>query len=197
MSTNMLNWVNIMFEGGLRVKIRQLILVALFAALTAAGAWVRIPLPFSPVPVTLQVLFTLLAGAVLGANLGALSQVVYVLLGCVGLPVFAGGTAGYGVLVGPTGGYLFGFIIAAFLIGKLLEGRTNPGFGSIFASMLAGVVVIYLLGMIQLSLFMKLSLGKAFLLGVVPFIGVDLIKALVGAFLVGKLKRMGVLARYL
>ena len=77
--------------------------------------------PLYPVPLTLQTLFTYLAGAVLGPSLGALSQVIYILLGGIGLPVFAGGKAGFGTLLGPTGGYLFGFIAASFAIGKLSD----------------------------------------------------------------------------
>ncbi len=79
-------------------------LVGLFAALTAVGAYVAVPLPFSPVPVTLQTLFVYLSGLVLGGRRGALSQLVYLLLGASGIPVFAGGRGGVGVIFGPTGG---------------------------------------------------------------------------------------------
>ena len=99
------------------MKTRDLAMVGLFAALTAIGAWISIPIP--PVPFTFQVLFVLLAGAVLGSARGGLSQIVYVLLGVIGLPVFAGGASGPGVLFGPTGGYIFGFIVAAFVVGAL------------------------------------------------------------------------------
>jgi len=85
-----------------------MIYASLFGALTAMGALISIPL--QPVPVTLQTLFLYLAGSLLGGGLGALSQTVYIMLGVIGLPVFSGGKAGLGVLMGPTGGYLVGFV---------------------------------------------------------------------------------------
>jgi len=96
---------------------------ALFGALTALGAYILLPVP--PVPITLQTLFLYLAAAVLGGALGAWSQIVYLLLGVIGLPVFAGGKAGLGVLTGPTGGYLAGFIPAAWLTGRLIAARAR------------------------------------------------------------------------
>ena len=91
------------------MSLRKKMLVSLFAALLCVSSYVVIPI--GPVPVTLQVLFVLLAGAVLGAKMGALSVVIWVMLGAFGLPVFAGGKAGPMVLLGPTGGYLLGFVI--------------------------------------------------------------------------------------
>ena len=114
-------------------ELRKMVFASLFAALTAAGAYIQIPIPFSPVPVTLQVFFVLLAGSMLKSKWGSLSMVVYTLLGVAGLPVFAGGSSGMGVLLGPTGGYIFGFILAAYLIGKLSEKAEmpeNPGLQS-------------------------------------------------------------------
>jgi len=161
-------------------------LVALFAALTAIGAWIRIPI--QPVPITFQVFFTLLAGAILGAWLGALSQLIYILLGCIGLPVFAGGSSGLGVVFGPTGGYLFGFVIGAYLIGRMVGIRQNPGYLWFLASMLLGVALIYLLGMIQLMMVTRMTLQKALAVGVLPFVGIDLIKAIVAALVARKFK---------
>jgi biotin transport system substrate-specific component len=103
-----------------------MIYAALFGALTAIGAFIVIPL--QPVPITLQSLFTCLAGILLGSSVGAMSQIVYVLLGIIGLPVFAGGKAGIGVLLGPTGGYLLGFIAAALVIGQIVRMKRNPGY---------------------------------------------------------------------
>jgi len=159
-------------------------MIALFAALTAVGAWISIPIP--PVPFTFQVFFVLLAGAVLGSVRGGLSQIVYVLLGAVGLPVFAGGASGPGVLVGPTGGYIFGFIAAAFLIGALCG--DNPGYGRSLAAMVAGVIVIYALGLLQLMFVAKLGLVPAFIAGVAKFVPFDLVKAVMAAALVQRLR---------
>ena len=102
-------------------KLKGMVFAALFAALTAAVAWFEIPLPFTPVPITLQTLVVLLSGAMLGSYYGALSMLLYIAVGALGLPVFAGGASGIGVLLGPTGGYLFSYPVAAFAIGKMLE----------------------------------------------------------------------------
>ncbi len=98
-----------------------MVFAALFAALTAAVSPIKIPLGFTPVPITLQTLMVLLSGALLGANLGALSQFLYVLVGALGLPVFAGGSSGFGALFGPTGGYLISYPIAAYVVGLIKE----------------------------------------------------------------------------
>src|SRR3989339_1178484 len=97
--------------------IKGMMFAALFAALTAAVSPIKIPLGFTPVPITLQTLMVLLSGAMLGARYGALSQFLYLVLGAAGLPVFAGGSGGIASLFGPTGGYLFSYPIAAFIVG--------------------------------------------------------------------------------
>ena len=102
-------------------KLKGMVFSALFAALTAAVAWFKIPLPFTPVPITLQTLIVLLSGAMLGSYYGALSMIIYIAVGAIGLPVFAGGASGIGVLLGPTGGYLFSYPIAAYVIGYMTE----------------------------------------------------------------------------
>jgi len=150
------------------MSVRGMVYASLFGAATAAGAYIIIPLP--PVPITLQTLFLCLAGTLLGSRLGALSQVVYILLGVIGLPVFAGGKAGLGVLLGPTGGYLFGFIAGAYLVGRIVEQFKNPGWVPLALSMVAGSVVVYLLGVVQLSLVASLAIKKAVVVGVLPFL---------------------------
>jgi len=162
-------------------------LITLFAALTAIGARVTISLPFTPVPVTLQVLFPLLAGLVLGSKRGALSQAGYVAAGLAGLPVFAKGGSGLAYLFGPTGGYLLGFIAAAFVVGEL--GAVNRRKGAIFLASLGGVAAIYLCGALWLAAWLGVAgrlatpacLTQAWKLGVLPFIAVDVAKALVVA----------------
>lgn len=176
-----------------QVSVRNMVLAGMFGALTATGAWMTIPLPFTPVPVTLQVFFALLAGALLGAYLGALSQVVYVLLGCAGLPVFAGGKGGLGVLFGPTGGYLLGFIIAAYFVGLLVEMKKEPGYLHLFLAMHGGVFLIYLTGFLQLVLITRMSYQAAFVAGVAPFIGFDIIKALAAAYVALEIKKRDLL----
>ena len=158
-----------------------MVYASMFGALTAIGAYIIIPLP--PVPITLQTLFLNLAGALLGGYLGALSQVVYILLGVIGLPVFAGGKAGLGVLIGPTGGYLFGFVAAAFVVGKLIALRKKPGLVWTVVSMVAGMVIIYSLGVFQLTLVAKLSVEKAITVGALPFLPGDAVKIVLAALI--------------
>jgi len=166
--------------------LRRMVYAAMFGALTAIGSLIVIPL--QPLPITLQTLFTGLAGVLLGGYAGALSQVVYVLLGVIGLPVFAGGKAGLGTLMGPSGGYLIGFIVAAFVIGKIVEVRKEPGLAWIGFSLVVGNLIIYALGIAQLSLVAHISITKALLVGVVPFLIGDLLKLVTAALIALKLR---------
>ncbi len=154
--------------------------IALFAVLTAVGGLIVIPLPF--VPITLQTLFCLLAGALLGKYAGAISQIFYILLGVAGLPVFSKGSSGIGILAGPTGGYIFGFVAGAYICGFLTQK------GKIIAGMAAGTLVIYIFGLIQLKFVTELSWIKAVSVGVLPFIPGGIIKIAVGAGVYNKLK---------
>lgn len=166
--------------------LRSMVYAAMFGALTAVGSFMVIPL--QPVPITLQTLFTGLAGALLGSSTGALSQIVYVLLGLIGLPVFAGGRAGMGTLFGPSGGYLIGFIIGAYVVGKIVEIRPNAGWAWIAMALVAGNVVIYTLGTAQLALVAHFSWLKAVLVGVVPFLIGDALKLGAATWLALKLR---------
>jgi biotin transport system substrate-specific component len=165
---------------------RGMIYASMFGALTAIGALISIPL--QPVPVTLQTLFLYLAGSLLGGSLGALSQVLYVILGVIGLPVFSGGKAGLGVFLGPTGGYLIGFIAGAFVTGKIIEVRGKPGLVWIVLAMLAGTAAVYTLGVLQLVLIGKLSVGKAATVGVLPFLPGDVLKIAAASVITMKVK---------
>lgn len=104
-----------------KTAIKELILAALFAALTGVCSMIAIPLPFTPVPINLATLSVFLAGALLGSKYGGISQLVYILLGAIGLPVFSNFTGGVGILAGPTGGYIIGYAVAAFLVGLIIE----------------------------------------------------------------------------
>jgi biotin transport system substrate-specific component len=169
-----------------KTSIKGIVYASLFGALTAAGAFIVIPVP--PVPITAQTFFLNTAAVLLGGSLGALSQFIYVMLGVVGIPVFSGGKAGIGVIFGPTGGYLLGFIIAAFIIGKIAGARKGAGiFWHIFA-MLVGMGIIYSLGIMQLALVAKISFKKALTIGVLPFIPGDIIKILLAAIISSRLK---------
>jgi biotin transport system substrate-specific component len=168
----------------LRVSSRRATIVVsiiFFAALTALTARVVVPLPFTPVPITLQVLAVLLSGLVLGARGGAASQIAYLTGILVGLPLSASGAGGPGVFLGPTAGYLLAFAPAAFVAG-LAAGKGTSFLHQLVAS-LAAVLVIYLGGTAWLSVWLGGNVAKAWQLGVVPFVLVDLAKAIVAAAL--------------
>jgi biotin transport system substrate-specific component len=169
-----------------QLSTRGMIYASMFGALTAIGALISLPL--QPVPVTLQTLFLYLAGSLLGGRLGALSQIIYVILGVIGLPVFSGGKAGLGVFMGPTGGYLLGFIAGAYVTGKIVEARKKPGLVWIVLAMLMGTAVVYMLGVTQLVLIGKLSIEKALAVGVLPFLPGDALKIAAASVITMKVK---------
>ncbi|SKA07458.1 biotin transporter BioY [Selenihalanaerobacter shriftii] len=170
------------------LTVKEMIVTALFAALTAIGALIAIPI--GAVPITLQILFTLTAGALLGPKLGGLSQILYLLIGAVGLPVYAGGGAGFAYLVGPTGGFLFSFPIAAYIVGRLSEQIGELEFKGIIISMITGLILIYILGVVGLMVATNMGIKGAITAGVLPFIIPDLIKILAGTYLTLRLKNI-------
>ena len=160
---------------------RGVTLAVAFATMTALGA--RLKVDLFPVPFTMHVFFIILAALTLGGRLGALSQLLYLAAGLVGLPVFAGG-GGPLYLLGPTGGYLVGFPIAAGVAGWLAEGRDT--FLGRFLAAMAGVVVIYLCGVSWLGFWLG-DPSQAWRVGVLIFVGVDMAKAFLAALLAGRL----------
>jgi biotin transport system substrate-specific component len=174
----------------MKLKARDLAQIALFAALTAVGAFLKIPVPV--VPFTMQVFFVTLSGVLLGAKKGALSQLVYVLTGLIGIPIFTQG-GGIAYVFKPTFGYLIGFIIGAYLIGYLTERLKEKKFFKIFLCMLAGLAVIYVIGVAYLYIINNFYVGKAMSLwlciyyGFILCIGGDLLSTLVGSLLSVKL----------
>ena len=169
-------------------ELRMMVFASLFAALTAVGAYIQIPIPFSPVPVTLQVFFVLLAGSMLKSKWGGLSMIVYTLLGIAGLPVFSGGSSGMGVLFGPTGGYITGFILAAYAIGKLSEKADKSGLFINALNMSAGVLILYACGFIQLMFVADMGPGTSLALGVIPFLPGEIVKTGVAAYIASTYK---------
>jgi len=155
------------------VPLRMTVYSALFAALTAVGAYMA--LPIGPVPVVMQNLFVFLAGLILGGRWGLASVGIYLLAGVVGLPVFAGGTGGIGRFLGPTGGFLIGYLPAVFLIGWIAKNTGQRPVGDILA-MLCGTTVLYACGLIWLKLLTGLPWPKAFAVGMLPFLPGDALK---------------------
>ena len=167
---------------------RKTIAIVFFLSATVMGAFVRVPLPFTPVPVTLQTFFVLLAGAYLGAGAGAFSQLLYLVLGAAGAPVFAGAACGLSALLGPTGGYLAGFAAAAFLIGTLKR-FCGGSFARLLALFVLAAFVILLCGSLWLKVSLSLPLGTAFRLGMAPFIAGDLFKACAACLVYWRFKK--------
>lgn len=164
--------------------------VAAFVVMTALGAHVRIPLPFTPVPITLQTFFVHLAGATLGPALGPLSQAVYLLVGVAGLPVFAGGASGLAYLLrGATTGYLIGFVAATALVGWLIRRREDPGLLWILGCMAAGSFVVYACGVSWLAWSLSLSPATALAKGMLPFLAGDVVKTCAAAGLFRSYRR--------
>jgi biotin transport system substrate-specific component len=147
----------------------------------ALGAQVAVQLPFSPVPITGQTLAVLLVGMLLGSRRGSLSLLAYLAEGLAGLPVFAGGTVGLARLLGPTGGYLVGFIVAAYVTGRLAERGWDRRVGTTILAMLLGNAAIYALGLPWLAAFVGGE--RALPLGLYPFIPGDLLKLALAAIL--------------
>ena len=159
----------------------RIIAVVVFALLTALGAFVRIPLPFTPVPLTLQTFFVLLSGAMLGGNFGFLSQLIYLLLGMIGLPIFTYAGCGLTYLFGPTGGYILGFLFASFYIGKTIKSLKRITLLSIFILMCIGSLIILFSGALWLKILFGYSFKKVILIGFLPFLPGDLLKAYVAS----------------
>jgi biotin transport system substrate-specific component len=172
----------------LTLSLRGMIYASMLGAMTALGALLKLQLPGNPVPITFQTLFVFLSGALLGGPQAAMSQIVYLFLGFIGLPVFAGGNAGLGTLLGPTGGYLFGFVISAFVMGFLINLKKNTEIFWMIFAMVIGLAVIYSLGVLQLSLVANMSIPKAITLGVTPFILGDITKLFAAAIIASKVR---------
>jgi biotin transport system substrate-specific component len=155
-------------------QLRSMVFASLLAALTAAGAYIQVPL--GPVPIVMQNLFVLLAGLLLGWRWGMASMAVYLLVGVMGIPVFAGGKGGIATLLGPTGGYLVGFIAAATLAGWI-TGRHAGRLPWDIAAVVLGSLIIYALGVPWLKMVTAMPWDKAVWIGVAPFLAGDVLKA--------------------
>jgi biotin transport system substrate-specific component len=168
------------------VSVKEMTFASLFAALTSIGAFLVIP--FYPVPITCQTLFTYLSVMLLGKRIGVLSQILYLSLGLIGLPVFAAGRAGPAVLLGPTGGYLWGFVLSAYTMGYLIEKRKIKKIHHFIVIGMIGLFFINFSGALQLYLVTKLNVEAVFFAGVLPFLAGDIIKVFTASFMAYKLK---------
>lgn len=167
-------------------KTKNMILCAMFVALTAVGAFIKIPVPV--VPFTLQYLFTMLAGLLLGGKRGCLAVCVYILLGLLGLPVFAQG-GGIGYIFQPSFGYMIGFALGTLVTGRIAGGKNAPGYKRLLAANFAGLGIVYLLGMAYYYLISNfyldspIGLWPLFLYCFLLAVPGDILLCIVGAFL--------------
>ncbi len=177
------------------LTLSALIQVSLMCGIMATLAYVVIPLPFSPVPVTLQSLGVMLAGLILGPALGSWAVFIYLALGFIGLPVFAGGRSGPGALLGPSGGYLLGFLPGTWVTGMLSSKGKEPSHGQakglhvyLVSSILGGIAVVHTAGVLYLAQTTGMPLSQAILVGTVPFLPGDIFKAFIASILARKSK---------
>ena len=157
--------------------VRNATLVLGLTAFTAMCAQVAVPLPFTPVPLTLQTFAVLAGAAALGAERAVIAQVLYVVLAIAGIPVLAGGASGTDVVVGATGGYILGFVVASYVVGRIAERGATQKVLSTVTGYVAGTAVIYALGVSWLSFVTHMSVRDAVVAGMIPFLVGDAIKA--------------------
>jgi len=173
-------------------KVLSLVFVALFAAIISAGALLAIPI--GPVPIALQNFFTLLSGLVLGPVLGAAAVGLFLVAGAVGAPVFAnsGSSMGMARLLGPTGGFLFGYLLSALVAGLIVgapqAGKKIPVWRYVVA-VAAGLLIVYMPGLIRLHWYLQISWSQTFAAGLIPFIPGDAIKGVIAGLIAPRLRK--------
>lgn len=166
----------------MKLTVKEMTLISLFAALTAIGAFIKIPTPI--VPFTLQFLFCTYAGLLLGAKHGLYSQFLYLFIGLIGIPIFANG-GGPAYVLQPTFGYLIGFAGCTYIVGKFVDRSAEIKFWPVFSSIVAGLMLIYLLGvgylymMVNFYLHKEITLMTSLMVGFVPYITFDLLQSII------------------
>ncbi len=171
------------------LKTSDLTKIALLVALVSVSSYIMIPLPFSPVSITAQTIIINLIALVLTPAQTTIAIGAWILLGIAGLPVFSGGGGGLGKLFGPTGGYIFGYLIAAIVI-SVLKGKKNQIIRYCIVTIAAGMPIIYLLGCIYMKFVTNIAWKAAFLSGVVPFLPGDMAKCIVASMIAIALNRI-------
>lgn len=158
----------------MKLSTRDLIMCSIFASITAILSQISIPIPLTSVPLTMQLFAVALTGIILGGKKAFISQIIYILIGAIGMPVFAQMTGGLSIIVGPTGGFIIGFPIMAFIIGYAYEKFKNPVQKIIF--LLIGLLIDYSVGTIMFCSITKMTLLQGIMACVAPFIIVDIVK---------------------
>lgn len=174
----------------------MLTLTALFAAVLAAASWISVPLPFTPIPINLGTLAVTLSGALLGKKYGPLSVLIYILLGAVGIPVFAGFTGGLSHIVGPTGGYIAGYLTSSFITGFIMGTCYNEDkldgwkkYALIALAALLGTASCYIIGTLWFMHLTGNSLAASLTMCVIPFLPGDAFKIAAAAISVPVLRK--------
>ena len=169
-----------------KIRTKQMVLIALMTAVTCVLGPLSIPLPFSPVPISLTNFAIFLAIFVLGMKNGTISFIIYLLLGAVGVPVFSSFRGGFQVLAGPTGGYLIGFIFLALIMGFALDHFDRKLVPTIIG-MIIGMAVCYAFGTVWLAKLLSLSFKEGLMMGVIPYLPGDASKIIIAAIVGPKL----------
>lgn len=169
-----------------KIRTKQMVLIALMTAVTCVLGPLSIPLPFSPVPISLTNFAIFLAIFVLGMKNGTISFIIYLLLGAVGVPVFSSFRGGFQVLAGPTGGYLIGFIFLALIMGFALDHFDRKLVPTIIG-MIIGMAVCYAFGTVWLAKLLSLSFKEGLMMGVIPYLPGDATKIIIAAIVGPKL----------
>lgn len=169
----------------------RLIGIGFFFMLTVLGAFIYIPLPFTPVPITAQTFFVILCAAFLRKKDACITQAIYLVLGVVGLPIFSGVQGGILRLLGPTGGYIVGFVFSVIVVSSILDYyRRKAGellFLHIAFAMSCGILTIYFWGGVWLSILMKLSFSEVLIVGIIPFLPGGIIKVVTASLIYERL----------
>ena len=169
-----------------KIRTKQMVLIALMTAVTCVLGPLSIPLPFSPVPISLTNFAIFLAIFVLGMKNGTISFIIYLLLGAIGVPVFSSVRGGLQVLAGPTGGYLIGFIFLALIMGFALDHFDRKLVPTIIG-MIIGMAVCYAFGTVWLAKLLSLSFKEGLMMGVIPYLAGDAAKIIIAAIVGPKL----------
>ena len=172
-----------------RVSLRTITKMSICVALCCVAAYISIPLPFTTAMITALTIVMNLAAFILTPKQTFIVMLVYTLLGCIGLPVFVGGTAGIGKLFGPTGGFILAFMVA-YPIVSFCKGQANSFKRYALAAIFVGIPLTYIGGLLSMLLLLKVSLWEAMVMAVFPFIPGDILKSLMAAFIATRLNKV-------
>lgn len=158
----------------MKISTKEIILCGLFASITGILSQISIPIPFTTVPLTMQVFAVLICGMILGPKLGFISQIIYIIIGAIGIPVYSQMSAGIGIMLGPTGGFIISFPIVASLVGYFSKAYKTKTM--IVLGMLLAILISYIIGTLQFCAVTQLNFVEGLMACVIPFIGIDILK---------------------